>query len=163
MVTTAVAAAIAPFASQFAAGAGHARTAEDSDSGIDAARVFIITALSKAVYVEIGIDTLANRHLFHDASLFIQTSFRRLKSPLLVEGVTGTVECWVVGSVNMDGNLIRNVYLCPSSPVNILSFAQLTKQYPQWKISASHDAIRMHDSHGSLVVDALNINGLYIM
>ena len=57
-------------------------------SGADHAsdsRATALSALSKLTFSRVGLDSLANRHLFNDLSLFEKSSIRTLKHPLSIE------------------------------------------------------------------------------
>ena len=106
------------------------RTAEESAGNEAAARAFIINALSRHAFTEIGVDTLANHRLFVNRSLFIQTTLKSLAEPLRVQGLSGTVSCTQAGSAHISGVTLKDVYYCPSAPLNILSLSELRRQYP---------------------------------
>ena len=133
---------------------------EPDDGNSGPARAFFATATTKSPLF--GLDTLANRHLFHDVSLFVQSSLRRLHAPIIVEGVCGDVELTVRGDVQFGGFLLSNVFHCPSSPVNVVSLGKLTDQFPRWQITWDRDRIRLSDQHGLHMFTAVKTNGLFL-
>ncbi len=67
--------------------------AHSFDSVSRVSRAFTLSALSNFSFVNIRLGSMANRHLFFDLSLFVQTSIRRLPMPMAITGAGGDVNC----------------------------------------------------------------------
>ena len=134
------------------------------DSGIEAvARAYVVSAFSRSTIVQLGIDSMANRHLISDRSLFDpQTPTKFLEKPLLITGVCGDILLQEYGTAILDGIRLNNVFFCPSTPVNVVSLAALRAQYPTWKATLPQGAICLHDTAGNLKINAVIVNGLYL-
>ena len=136
-------------------------SAEDTGTVV-AARAFVVSAFSRSTIVQLGIDSMANRHLFSDRTLFDQTTIRFLDVPIMVTGVCGTVELREYGTAVLDGIRLNDVFYCPSTPVNVVSLAALRQQYPSWSASLPHGEMCLRDATGQLKIRATIINGIYL-
>ena len=141
--------------------AAERKSGEDSGTAADA-RAFVVSAFCRSHIVQLGLDTMANRHLVFDRSLFDQTTLKTLTVPLLIAGVCGDVEVWEYGTTVLDGIRLNNVFYCPSTPVNVIYIAALRDQFPSWKASMPPGGVEFHDASGHLKIKALIVNGLYL-
>ncbi|MEI6871785.1 MAG: hypothetical protein WCL08_05830, partial [Verrucomicrobiota bacterium] len=142
--------------------AAAAVVANAEDSGTAAARAFVVSAFARSSIVQLGLDSMANRHLIHDRSLFDQKTIRTLATPIMITGVCGGVELREYGTAILDGIRLKNVFYCPSTPVNVLSLAALRAQYPSWKASLPPGGMQFHDADGTLKISCVVVNGLYL-
>ena len=89
--------------------------AQDEDgNALNRANAF--SSCSKLISARVGLDSLANRHLFNNISLFEKNSIRKLKNPLHIEGVGGGIESSYIGNAFSGSLLIHDCYFAPRYP-----------------------------------------------
>ena len=101
--------------------------ADSEDGTAFHAHAFVVRAFSRSSFI--GIDSMANRHIFNDLDMFLPQTLKVLPTSRPVAGLTGELLCTHSGSVCLGSFTLHDVLYSPKAPLHLLSVGALRGQF----------------------------------
>jgi hypothetical protein len=143
-----------------AAAAVHEPESEPGDEGVVFAgddqpvvEDVVVAAIGGLHPTDVLLDNQATIHLFYNDDLL--SALRKAEKEVYVRGVGGRVQAAMMG----DFGSLGEVYHCPESPVNVLSFSMVRDKYVV-SYSYENDAFSVATPGGTIVFHRLNTKGI---